>query len=145
MVVDSAPCFRNVERFPHVDRLVRPGQKKRCRKSSNDETAIAMLTHDPKIDDPALKIALNSPHFTLVRSGARRPNRKDMRQRLLADGINEDQLARLHGPIGLILMGNSGRKIALAIMAEIVAARHPSWTLVYPPQIMLVDSGKVAI
>jgi len=87
------------------------------------ETAIAMLTHDPKIDDPALKIALNSRAFYIGALGSRNTQEK-RHQRLMADGLSPEQLSRLHGPIGLEIGGESPEEIALAIMAEVVAARH---------------------
>jgi xanthine dehydrogenase accessory factor len=88
-----------------------------------DETAIAMLTHDPKIDDPALKIALDSPAFYIGALGSRKTQEK-RRQRLMANGISEEQISRLHGPIGLEIGGESPEEIALAIMAEVVASRR---------------------
>jgi xanthine dehydrogenase accessory factor len=86
-------------------------------------TAIAMLTHDPKLDDPALKIALPSPAFYIGALGSRTTQAK-RRQRLLAEGVTEAQLDRLHGPIGLDIGAGTPEEIAMSIMAEIVAAQN---------------------
>lgn len=86
-------------------------------------TAVAMLTHDPKLDDPALRVALPSPAFYVGALGSRTTQAR-RRERLLEAGLTEAQLARLHGPIGLDLGARTPAEIALAIMAEIVAARN---------------------
>ena len=82
-----------------------------------------MLTHDPKLDDPALKIALPSPAFYVGGLGSRTTQAK-RRQRLLDDGVSEAQLDRLHGPIGLDIEAHSPEEIAVSILAEIVATRN---------------------
>lgn len=124
VVVDPRRAFGNVERFPHVDRLIQAWPEEALEEIElTSETAIAMLTHDPKIDDPALKIALNSRAFYIGALGSRNTQEK-RHQRLMADGLSPEQLSRLHGPIGLEIGGESPEEIALAIMAEVVAARH---------------------
>jgi xanthine dehydrogenase accessory factor len=80
-----------------------------------------MLTHDPKLDDPALKIALSSPAFYVGALGSKTTNAK-RRQRLLEDGMSDVQLSRLHAPIGLEIGAETPEEIALAIMAEVVEA-----------------------
>jgi xanthine dehydrogenase accessory factor len=89
----------------------------------NENTAVAVLTHDPKLDDPAVSAALTSPAFYVGALGSTRTQEK-RRKRLLAAGITEDTLARLHAPIGLDLGGRAPEEIALSVMAQIVAARH---------------------
>lgn len=124
VVVDPRRAFGNVERFPHADRLIQAWPEVAFSELElTDETAIAMLTHDPKIDDPALKIALDSPAFYIGALGSRKTQEK-RRQRLMANGISEEQISRLHGPIGLEIGGESPEEIALAIMAEVVASRR---------------------
>jgi xanthine dehydrogenase accessory factor len=124
LVIDPRRAFGSVERFPHADRLVQAWPDEAFSQFEiTSETAIAMLTHDPKIDDPALKIALNSPAFYVGALGSQKTQEK-RRQRLLADGLTPEQLDRLHGPIGLDIGGETPEEIALAIMAEVVAARH---------------------
>ena len=82
-----------------------------------------MLTHDPKLDDPALKIAIPSPAFYVGALGSKTTQAK-RRQRLLDEGLTEAQLDRLHGPIGLQIGAGTPEEIAMSIMAEIVAARN---------------------
>lgn len=124
VVVDPRAAFGNEERFPNVDQLISLWPDEAFRQIQiTRATAIAMLTHDPKLDDPALKIALSSPAFYVGALGSKTTQAK-RRQRLLGEGITEDQLNRLYGPIGLDIAAGTPEEIALAIMAEIVAARN---------------------
>lgn len=124
VVVDPRRAFGARERFPHADQLIQAwpdealGQIRLTR-----STAVAALTHDPKLDDPALKIALASEAFYVGALGSRR-TQEGRRKRLLADGLSEAQLARLRGPIGLDIGARTPEEIALAVMAEVVAARR---------------------
>ena len=86
-------------------------------------TFIVVLTHDPKLDDPALSRALSSDARYIGALGSRRTNQKRM-ERLRRAGLSEDQLSRLHAPIGLDLGGRSSNEIAISIMAEIVQIRN---------------------
>jgi xanthine dehydrogenase accessory factor len=85
-------------------------------------TAIAVLTHDPKLDDPALQVALPSDAFYVGALGSRTTQEK-RRKRLHENGLSQVQLERLRGPIGLDLGGHNPEEIALSIMAEILAVR----------------------
>lgn len=128
VVVDPREAFGNAERFPDVDGIVSAWPDKALEQVGIDAaTAVAVLTHDPKLDDPALGAALRSPAFYVGALGSRRTQEK-RRQRLLEAGLDEATLARLHAPIGLPLGGRSPGEIALSIMAEIVAARNKSAT-----------------
>jgi xanthine dehydrogenase accessory factor len=82
-----------------------------------------MLTHDPKIDDPALKIVLDSPVFYIGALGSRK-TQESRRQRLLADGLSPAQLDRIHGPVGIDLGAKTPEEIALSVMAEIISVRR---------------------
>ena len=84
---------------------------------------MAVLSHDPKLDDPALAAALPSSAFYVGALGSKRTHEK-RRRRLLEAGITEEQLGRLRAPIGLPLGGRAPEEIALAILAEIVAAKN---------------------
>jgi xanthine dehydrogenase accessory factor len=129
IVVDPRSAFGNEQRFPHVDRLVQLWPQEAFQQIPiTHSTAIAMLTHDPKLDDPALKIALPSPAFYIGALGSRTTQAK-RRQRLLEDGLTEAHLNRLHGPIGLEIGAGTPEEIAMSIMAEIVAARNRVTTL----------------
>jgi len=124
IVVDPRSAFGSQERFPHVDQLVQSWPQEAFQKIPlTRSTAIAMLTHDPKLDDPALKIALPSPAFYVGALGSKTTQAK-RRQRLLDEGLTEAQLDRLHGPIGLKIGAATPEEIAMSIMAEIVAARN---------------------
>jgi len=124
VVVDPRRAFGTEARFPHVDQLIQAWPDDALTQIGlTRSTAVAMLTHDPKLDDPALKLALPSPAFYVGALGSQKTQAK-RRQRLLAEGLTDAQLARLRGPIGLDLGGRSPEEVALAIMAEIVAARN---------------------
>lgn len=124
IVVDPRRAFGSQERFPHVDRLIQAWPEEAFAQIElNEKTAVAMLTHDPKIDDPALQVALRSPAFYIGALGSATTQAK-RRRRLLEGGMSEEELARLHGPIGLKLGAETPEEIALAIMAEIVAVQH---------------------
>jgi len=86
-------------------------------------TAVVALTHDPKLDDLALMEALKTPAFYVGALGSRR-NNDARRKRLLEFDLDETQIARLHGPVGLNLGGRTPPEIALAILAEMTALRR---------------------
>jgi xanthine dehydrogenase accessory factor len=124
IVIDPRTAFGSEERFPNVDRLIPLWPDEAFQQIPlTRSTAIAMLTHDPKLDDPALKVALPSPAFYVGALGSKTTQAK-RRQRLLEDGLTEEQLNRLHGPIGLDIGAGTPEEIAMSIMAEIVAARN---------------------
>jgi xanthine dehydrogenase accessory factor len=85
--------------------------------SVDHRTAVVALTHDPKIDDPALEAALRSPAFYLGALGSRKTQASRLR-RLSQSGFGDDQLKRIHGPIGLPIGARSPGEIAVAILAE---------------------------
>lgn len=124
VIIDPRSVWGNEERFPHVDRLIQSWPDDAFEQiTMTRSTAIAVLTHDPKLDDPALKIALNGPAFYVGALGSKSTHAKRC-ERLLNDGISETQLSRLHAPIGLDIGAQSPEEIALAIMAEVVEAHR---------------------
>jgi xanthine dehydrogenase accessory factor len=124
IVIDPRRAFSSEARFPHVDRLIQAWPDEAFQQINlTRSTAVAMLTHDPKIDDPALKIVLKSHAFYIGVLGSSK-TQEQRRQRLRAAGVSEADLARLHGPIGIDLGGRTPEEIALAIMAEIAAVRN---------------------
>jgi len=124
VVIDPRSAFGNEERFPNVDQLIPLWPDEAFQKIPiTRSTAIAMLTHDPKLDDPALKIALPSQAFYVGALGSKTTQTK-RRQRLLDEGLRESELNRLYGPIGLKIGAGTPEEIAMSIMAEIVAARN---------------------
>ena len=124
VVVDPRPAFGSEARFPHADRLLGawPGDALE-EIGLNVSTAVAVLTHDPKLDDPALRVALPSQAFYVGALGGKNTQEK-RRRRLLEAGVTEEQLARLHAPIGIDLGGRAPEEIALSVMAQVVAARN---------------------
>lgn len=82
-------------------------------------TAIVTLTHDPKLDDPALIAALRSPAFYIGALGSKKNHAKRL-QRLEAEGFNADDLARINGPVGLAINAQSPAEIAVSIMAQVI-------------------------
>ena len=124
IVIDPRRAFGSKNRFADVDQLIQTWPTEAFDQITlTSSTAIASLTHDPKIDDLALKIALDSPVFYVGALGSRKTHRK-RRERLRSAGILEDRLNRIHGPIGLNIGAQSPEEIAVSIMAEIVAASH---------------------
>lgn len=122
-VVEPRRAFAARERFPDADRVLTDWPDEALRTIGlTHATALAALSHDPKIDDPALRLALASPAFYVGALGSRRTQAL-RRERLLEAGLTPEHLARLRGPIGLDLGGREPEEIALAILAEIVAAR----------------------
>jgi len=124
IVVDPRRSFGNPKRFPEVGLLIQEWPDEAfAHIPITNSTAVVMLTHDPKIDDPALKIALNSDAFYIGALGSSSTQAK-RRKRLLAGGMQENQLERLHAPIGLRIGGKTPEEIALAIMAEIISVQR---------------------
>lgn len=124
VVVDPRKAFGSAERFPHVDRLIQKWPDEALREAGLTRgTAVALLTHDPKLDDPGLLAALPSPAFYVGALGSAR-TQAARRARLLAQGLPTEQVDRLRGPIGLDLGGRTPEEVALAILAEVVAARN---------------------
>ena len=123
-VADGRASFLTRERFPDADQLILGWPDAAFAKAGIDSaTAVAVLTHDPKFDDPALMIALRSPAMYVGAIGSKK-TQAARRERLRAAGLTDDQVGRLFGPIGLDLGGRTPAETALAIMAEIVAVRH---------------------
>jgi xanthine dehydrogenase accessory factor len=124
VVIDPRTAFGNESRFPDVDQLIPLWPREAFEQVAiNRATAIAMLTHDPKLDDPALKIALSSQAFYIGALGSKATQAK-RHQRLLEAGLTEAHLNRLHGPIGLQIGAATPEEIAMSIMAEIVSVRN---------------------
>lgn len=119
-VVDPRTAFATPERFPDV-RLVSEWPDDVIPKLGLDRrTAVVLLTHDPKIDDPALKLALKSEAFYIGALGSPRTHAKRV-ERLVADGFDAATIARLHAPIGLDIGAVGPVEIALSILAEVTA------------------------
>ena len=123
-VVDPRSAFATRERFPHATELVKEWPQHALPRLGLDGWAyVVVLTHDPKFDDPALQVALTSEARYVGALGSRRTNQKRM-ERLRKAGLTEEQLARLHAPIGLPLGGRSPAEVAVSIMAQIIQAKN---------------------
>ena len=124
IVIDPRTAFATAERFSHIDRLDPRWPKEALADQKLDEgTAVATLSHDMKLDLPALEAALESPARYIGALGSKRTHAKRVAE-LEESGFSPEQLARIHSPIGLDLGGRRAQEIALAIMAEIVAVEH---------------------
>jgi xanthine dehydrogenase accessory factor len=124
IVIDPRKNFGTSSRFTSVDSLVQTWPDEALNSIDlDDSTAVVVLSHDPKIDDPGLKAALPSKAFYVGALGSRKTQEK-RRERLLNAGLTSEQIDRLHAPIGLALGGRSPEEIALSVMAEIVRARY---------------------
>jgi len=124
VVTDGRPAFATKERFPDADSLVVGWPDEVADEIGlGPPDAVAILTHDVKFDEPAIVEALRRGCRYVGAIGSRK-TQADRRARLLAAGVEEADLARLRGPIGLDLGGRAPAETALAIMAEIVAERY---------------------
>ena len=124
VVIDGRPAFATSERFPDVDQLIVGWPDEVAEEIGlGPADAVAVLSHDPKFDEPAIAEALRRGCRYVGAIGSRKTQRS-RRDRLLERGLSAAQLDRLRGPIGLDLGGREPAETALAIMAEVVAARH---------------------
>jgi xanthine dehydrogenase accessory factor len=124
IVIDPRRSFGSQERFPHVDQIIQawPDEALAGLKLT-PSTAVAVLTHDPKIDDLALRAVLPQPVFYVGALGSKSTQEK-RRRRLQQAGVTEGQIGRIFGPIGLDIGARTPEEIAVAIMAEIIAASN---------------------
>jgi xanthine dehydrogenase accessory factor len=128
-IIDPRQSFATEERFPGVS-LVDDWPDDALRALDPDRrTAIVTLTHDPKLDDPALIVALRSEAFYIGALGSTRTHAKRL-QRLEAEGLSAVDFARIHGPIGLPIGARSPAEIAIAILAQITQVKHRAPALV---------------
>ena len=124
IVIDPRGAFGNSSRFPEIDQMLTTWPQDAFENLKiNNSTAIVTLTHDPKIDDPTLVAALNSPAFYVGALGSRKTQKK-RHERLRNIGLTKSQLDKIRGPIGLDIRADSPPEIAVSIMAEIVAVRN---------------------
>jgi xanthine dehydrogenase accessory factor len=123
LVVDPRRLFAEQPRFDGVAVIADWPDRAFAEHGLRADDAVVVLSHDPKIDEPALLAALGTDVAYVGAIGSRRAQ-EDRRARLRAAGLAEDRLARLHAPIGLDLGGREPPEIGLAIVAELVANRH---------------------
>jgi len=124
IVADGRQSFLTRERFPQADELILAWPEEAFQRVGLDASCyVCILSHDPKFDEPALHVALRSPVAYVGAIGSKK-TQAQRRDRLRAEGVTEDQLGRLHGPIGLDLGGREPAETALAILAEMTAVRY---------------------
>jgi xanthine dehydrogenase accessory factor len=123
IVADARAKFATRERIPSADELiVEWPQDALAQVAPDHQTAIVVLTHDDKFDEPALIGALETEAFYIGALGSRR-NQERRRERLLEAGVEESALARIMGPCGLDIGADTQEETALSILAEILAVR----------------------
>jgi xanthine dehydrogenase accessory factor len=123
IVADARATFLTPERIPSADQLIPKWPEDAIAEVAPDhQTAIVVLTHDDKFDEPALIGALASEAFYVGALGSRR-NQERRRERLLEAGVEEEQLDRIMGPCGLDVGADTQEETALSILAEILAVR----------------------
>jgi len=123
IVADARATFLTPERMPSADELIAEWPQEAIAKVAPDhQTAIVVLTHDDKFDEPALIAALETEAFYIGALGSRR-NQERRRERLLEAGVEEEKLERIAGPCGLDIGADTQEETALSILAEILAVR----------------------
>jgi len=127
VVVDPRRAFATAERFPGM--TLRHDWPDEALDALNVDarTAVVTLTHDPKIDDPALDRALKSPAFYIGALGSKKTHAGRL-ERLGKAGFDDAALARIHGPAGLNIGGKSPAEIAISVLAQLIAARNGKLT-----------------
>ena len=123
IVCDPRRAFADAARFPAIEVSTEWPDDALNRLVPDHRTAVVTLTHDPKIDDPALEVAVRAPVFYIGSLGSRRTHGKRL-ERLREKGFTEDELGRIHAPIGLAIGARSPAEIAVSIMAEVTKVRR---------------------
>lgn len=124
IVLDARSAFATRERFPHADELIVDWPAEAMQKlSPNASTCVVCLSHDEKLDNPALMEALESDARYIGALGSKVTHAKRL-DALREEGVSEEQLKRIHAPVGLKIGAKQPAEIALSIMAEIIAAQH---------------------
>src|SRR5438552_5464954 len=124
-IVDPRTAFASVERFPDVKVIAEWPEQALPPLGIDRYTAFVALTHDPKIDDPALTYALARDCFYIGALGSKKTHARRI-ERLKAQGLSDGALARIHAPIGLEIGAVSPAEIAVAIMGEITVELRQS-------------------
>lgn len=121
VIVDPRTAFATPERFPDVAVITEWPQEALPKLGLDAFTAVAALTHNPELDDPALAAALSAGCFYVGALGSQKSHAKRL-ERLRAQGFAETQLKTIHGPIGLDIGAIGPGEIAVSIIGEIIAA-----------------------
>jgi xanthine dehydrogenase accessory factor len=122
-IVDPRQAFATDARFPNLTLSSEWPDEALTRLKPDSRTAVVTLTHDPKLDDPALEVALKSPVFYIGALGSRKTHAGRI-ERLKALGFDDRTLGRIHAPVGLNIGAVSQAEIALSIMGQLTAVRR---------------------
>ena len=120
-IVDPRAAFATDERFPGVTLLTEWPDDALETLAPDSRTAVVTLTHDPKLDDPALEVALRSSAFYVGSLGSKKTHAARL-QRLAEAGFGEDDLNRINGPVGLAIGARSPAEVAVSIVAQVTQA-----------------------
>ena len=123
IIVDPRGYFASKDRFPDTKIINKWPNEAFDEIETNSKTALVTLTHDPKIDDPALQHALNKKFYYIGALGSKKTH-KNRCQRLKEAGFTDEQINSIHGPIGIKLGGRSAPEIALSIIAQLVSETY---------------------
>ncbi len=123
VVIDPRGAFASAERFPGVQLSDEWPDEALARLGLDERTALVALSHDPKLDDPALELALPSQLFYIGALGSRRTHEKRL-ARLAEAGMTPAQMTRIHGPVGLNIGALSPAEIAVSIVGQITQVRR---------------------
>ena len=122
-VIDPRESFIRAGRLKDVSCLTAWPDEGMAQLAPDSRTAIVTLTHDPKLDDPALIAALNSAAFYIGSLGSKRTHAKRL-SRLKTEGFTDNDIERLHGPVGLDIKAKTPSEIAVAILAQVIETRR---------------------
>ena len=122
-IIDPRGYFASEQRFPDMKIINKWPDEAFKEIETNENSALIALTHDPKIDDPALQHALNKKFYYIGALGSKKTH-ENRCQRLKEAGFNSDQINSIHGPIGIKLGGRSAPEIALSIIAQLVSETY---------------------
>jgi xanthine dehydrogenase accessory factor len=124
IVADGREAFLAPERFPEADELILAWPEEAVARIGLDASCyVCVLSHDPKFDEPALRLALRSPAAYIGAIGSKK-TQSSRREWLAGEGFTAEEIARVHGPIGLDLGGRAPAETALAILAEMTRVRY---------------------
>ena len=122
-IIDPRGYFASEQRFPDMKIINKWPDEAFKEIETNENSALIALTHDPKIDDPALQHALNKKFYYIGALGSKKTH-ENRCQRLKDAGFNSEQINSIHGPIGIKLGGRSAPEIALSIIAQLVSETY---------------------
>ncbi len=122
-IIDPRGYFATSQRFPELKIINKWPNEPFKEIETNENTALIALTHDPKIDDPALQHALNKKFYYIGALGSKKTH-ENRCQRLKEAGFSDEKIKSIHGPIGIKLGGRSAPEIALSIIAQLVSETY---------------------